>query len=513
LFKNAVLAFLLALGATPAYAQDSSVPAGQTPTNNAAQVCGTGDIDIIDVLLPFPWLGKNCLRVQGGFSGVAGSFVGLSYSRRNLLHLGEILSVAAEYGVRLHRAQFGFDKNSLFGKPIEMSFAVYAQRFNYNQGRESSIFAFQRNIPEFSHFYPEDLLNYVSYINGQGATASGRYRLGNYARFGIEYSYDVSDIQAQTEATSQYFSDVNFLGGYGPNELNGIRTSKLIPSFTYNSVDSPAHPTHGVAISIATAIAGVGGDVNTVEPTVDVKYFHPGLRSADVIAFHLSGRLITGYGGSAVPPFDRFYIGGENDVRGFDSWSVSPIAYLPGYATVAVFNSDGTPRTQNGVNVTMAVPEYLPVSVGGDTSVVANVEYRIPISGPFTLALFTDAGVNRITFQDQIQLSPASIELLNGEFPQAGFNGHVSALSGSQKVRVSSGAELQVRVPKVNAPLRFYFAYNPSAYRDVLRPPTVVDANYFPNAATYENALSAIGANTPVRERLYMVRFSIGRTF
>jgi len=472
-----------------------------------------GDIEIVDVLLPFRWLGKNCIRLQGGFSGVAGSFAAISYSRKGLLHLGEILSLNAEYGVRLHRAQFGFDKSSLFGRPIEISFTVYGQRFDYNLGRDSSIFAFQPNIPEFSKFYPEDLLNYVSYVNGQGFTASGRYRLGDHARFGIEYSYDVSDIRPQTSATSQFYTSINFSGAFGANELNGVQTSKVIPSFTYNSVDSPAHPTHGAAISVWTEIAGVSGDVNTVEPTVDVKYFHPGFRKADVIAFHLHGRLITGYGGSPTPPFDRFYIGGENDVRGFDSWTVSPTAYLPGYATVQVFNSDGTPRTQKGVDVTMSIPAYLPVSVGGDTSVVTNLEYRIPVRGPFTLALFTDAGVNRVTFQDQIQLSPASIDILNSEFPQAGLSGHVAVQPGSEKVRVSSGAELQVRVPKVNAPLRFYFAYNPSAYRSVLNPPIAATASYFPNLATYENALSSLGANTPVRERLCMLRFSIGRTF
>jgi outer membrane protein insertion porin family len=273
------------------------------------------------------------------------------------------------------------------------------------------------------------------------------------------------------------------------------------------------HHARGIAISLNSAIAGVEGDVSTVEPSLDVKYFHPGFRKADVIAFHLFGRLITGYGGSAVPPFDRFYIGGENDVRGFDSWSISPVAYLPGLVNVPVFNTDGTPRTNHGVDVTMSVPAYLPVSVGGDTSVVTNLEYRIPIGGPFTVALFTDAGVNRVTFPGQIQVSPASIELLSSEFPQAGFGGHVSALSGSQKVRVSSGAELQVRVPKVNAPLRVYFAYNPSVYREVLQPPIVAAASYYPNAATYENALNVLGAATPLRERFYMVRFSIGRTF
>jgi outer membrane protein insertion porin family len=481
------------------------------PTVNPTNICDNGEIDRVDVLLPFGFLGRNCIRLQGGFDSIAGSFVDISYSRKGLLHLNETLSLDAEYGVRLHRAQFGFDKNSLLGKPIETSLTVYGQRFNYNQGRESSIFAFQRNIPEFTPVNPDHLLHYVSY--GQGVTGAVRYRLYGHSRFGLEYSYDASDIRPLTEVTSQFFSYMNFTGAFGTNELNGVRTSKLIPSFTHTTVNSVEHPTRGTGISISTAIAGVGGNVSTVEPTVDLRYFHSALRKSDVVAFHLFGRLITGYGGSAAPPFDRFYIGGESDLRGFDSWSISPIAYMPGIATVPVLNSDGTRRTEFGVGKNMSVPAYLPVSVGGDTSVVTNLEYRFPIAGPFTMALFTDAGVNRVTFQDQIQLSPSSNALLNEEFPEAGFTGYTKVLSDSEKIRVSTGVELQVRVPKIHAPLRMYFAYNPSVYRNRLDPPVVASSDLFPNNVTYENALNLLVAHTPIRERLYMVRFSIGRTF
>jgi hypothetical protein len=144
---------------------------------------------------------------------------------------------------------------------------------------------------------------------------------------------------------------------------------------------------------------------------------------------------------------------------------------------------------------------------------VTNIEYRIPPSGPLTLALFTDAGVNRVTFQDQLEINQHQIMSLNASFPEAGFSEHVSVIPGTQKIRVSSGAELQVRVPKLNVPLRFYFATNPSRYRDVLQSPTIAERGYFPNAATYASALSIIDAAAPLRERVYTVRFAVGQTF
>ena len=44
----------------------------------------------------------------------------------------------------------------------------------------------------------------------------------------------------------------------------------------------------------------------------------------------------------------------------------------------------------------MTVPTYQLITPGGDTQLLANFEYRIPIIGPVTLAPFFDAGVDKI---------------------------------------------------------------------------------------------------------------------
>ena len=72
------------------------------------------------------------------------------------------------------------------------------------------------------------------------------------------------------------------------------------------------------------------------------------------------------------------------------------------------------PRTQkivtNGVitqpPVTMTIPIYQLITPGGDTQLVGNFEYRIPIVGPVTLALFVDAGVNKILRPSQLTMDP-----------------------------------------------------------------------------------------------------------
>src|ERR1051326_8144130 len=98
-------------------------------------------------------------------------------------------------------------------------------------------------------------------------------------------------------------------------------------------------------------LRNLGGNVNTISPTIDAKYFHVNpLHKTHVLAFHAMGSMITGYGGKYVPPFSRRFMGGEQDIRGFEIWGITPIAYIPSSASVPVLNSDGTPRTQKIVS-------------------------------------------------------------------------------------------------------------------------------------------------------------------
>jgi outer membrane protein insertion porin family len=84
---------------------------------------------------------------------------------------------------------------------------------------------------------------------------------------------------------------------------------------------------------------------------------------------------------------------------------------------------------------------------------------------------------------------------------------------GTQTIRASTGLELQVLMPVVNAPFRVYWAYNPWIVDTVLQPPVVTDRSLFPNAASFVNAVAAIGSPLPYRDRRSMFRFSVGRTF
>jgi outer membrane protein insertion porin family len=256
---------------------------------------------------------------------------------------------------------------------------------------------------------------------------------------------------------------------------------------------------------------------------IDAKYFHKSpLNPKHVIGVHLNAKHVTGYGGKTAPPFDRFFMGGENDVRGFNIWGISPIAFAPIEGTVNVLNNDGSARQQrvldnNGfptyANVTTSIPSYQLVTPGGDTAIVANFEYRIPIFGPVTLAYFADAGMNRLLNTSQLQLNPSRITQLNAEYPEANFAPNAITAPGTQAIRASTGLELQVLMPVVNAPFRVYWAYNPLTDQQNIQAPILTDRSFFPNQATFINALSQVGNVYPYSERRSLFRFSVGRTF
>ncbi|MDQ2712082.1 MAG: outer membrane protein assembly factor BamA [Acidobacteriota bacterium] len=491
---------------------------------DAATITRDTKTNTVDLLVKLKERGKNSIQLNGGVSGISGSFIGFSYSTNNFLGLGETLSLSAQIGTLLDNVTFGFTEPYLFDKPIQAGFTVFYQRYSYDQGRQASILAGTNLIPYYNSLGTNNLLNYVT--NGKGFTTFLSYNLRrSFARVGMSYSFSDQSLTPLTNAAKSYFNYLDFQGVGGPNSLNGIRTSTISPTFAYNTVNHPIIPTHGLRINAGFGFtsSAIGGNVNMLQPSLDIAYFRRGIFKSNVMGFHVNGRFITGYGGRVAPPYSRYYMGGEDDVRGFDILTISPIAYIPTEGTINVLNKDGSQRYQRSINsdgtissvaVTQTVPSYQLILPGGDTYGVFNYEYRIPIIGPVTLAPFVDVGVDRLSLPSQLGLNVDRVTTLNAEFPQADFGRRAYIAPDTQRPRVSAGLELQVLMPVVNAPFRLYYAYNLSVVNTNLQAPIVAGPSYFPNEATYQSALQSLGVTaTSYDERRHIFRFSIGRTF
>jgi outer membrane protein insertion porin family len=504
----------------------------------------------VDLTLKVHEKGKNSIGLQGGVSGLAGAFVGLNYSTNNFLGLGETLSVQASLGSRQRDLVFGFTEPYLFDRPIQAGFNVYTRKTNYDQARQYAIATGQNlNLPSA---YLQNLQNYSQSSTGTSLSASyplrGKRRTSR--RIGISYSFDRSSLVAVSNASKLLFENLNFRGITGPNALNGIITSKLTPSFTMNSLDAAYAPHSGKSLFIGGEFSGLGGTVHTIRPVIQFKQFFPVQKRRNAVGYNVQASFITGYGGIVAPPFERAYLGGENDLRGFDIRTVSPIAYLPSVQSVALRNPDGTfvPANPRFPVVTGAggacvancwsipVPFQQLVTPGGDLSIHGNVEYRITIAGPVAIAPFVDIGTDPILRTSQLQINPVQYgSLLSTLFgcpmlttaysctggqnlPASELPQDLRPVPGTNWVaRMSTGLELQTMLPVVNAPFRIYYAYNALRLDSNASPPVPITRGMFPIGGaglyTYRTTLSTLGSSYRLLEPRKTFRFTVATTF
>jgi outer membrane protein insertion porin family len=210
-------------------------------------------------------------------------------------------------------------------------------------------------------------------------------------------------------------------------------------------------------------------------------------------------------------------MGGENDLRGFDIRSVSPIAFLPNRATVNLTNPDGSlvlkdPSNPRSGAYTIPLPVQTIVQPGGDLSMFGNAEYRISIVGPVTLAPFMDVGIDPIVRTTQLRINPGQLSDINNTLfgcPQLdialnclggeklSFSQYLKPVAGTNWTpRMSTGLELQVMLPVINAP----GATAPFLYKAA--------GDY-----TYIQAINTYGANFTLREPRKTFRFTVATTF
>ncbi len=414
----------------------------------------------VDILLKLKEKGKQSISFNGGVSGLAGCFIGLTYQTNNFLGLGETLTLSGQIGTVQRTAVFGFTEPYLFDRPISTGFTVSTSRYTFNQSQQTSLLLGQK-----IQLNPNIEQDYNQNTTGFTVFASYPIRRFSFARFGLTYGYSDTSIQSFSNASTQLFQLLQFQAVGGPSALSGIHSSKITPTISYNTVDNPTNPTHGRSLFYSASLEGLGGNVKAVTNVVEAKYFRPINRKRNVLAFHFAGAFVTGYGGLDVPPYERLYLGGETDLRGFDIRTVSPIAFIPVVSNVTKTYNNGF-----GLVSTPPIPEltYLISFPGGDTSGVANAEYRIPIVGPVSASLFTDFGAVGNLRPSQLEISSSGLTNINtafpgltslpGNFPQAG---RLQLDPGTNfKPRGSSGIEFVVQLPIINAPFRLYWAYN-----------------------------------------------------
>ncbi|GGG65241.1 outer membrane protein assembly factor BamA [Edaphobacter dinghuensis] len=512
------------------------------------------DDGTVDLLLKLKEKGKNSIGLNGGISGLSGTFIGLNYSTNNFLGLGETLSVQANIGDLSRQLSFGFTEPYLHNKPISLGMQVFTQKYDYNPAKSYGIANNQSQ--NLTNAQQSLLTNYNTATTGLTITTSEPLRhlwtRTGVARIGLAYALSRSSVSTFNDNTRNVFQSLAFRSGVqGPNQLNGIVTSVLTPSFTFSSLDRAVGPHNGKDFNFDIQVAGIGGNVKYYSPQLSYRQFFPmkGLKvnreGHNVLGYRIQFAHTAGFGGDVAPPTNRFYSGGDQDIRGFDVRSAGPYTFIPTRVMFNLTNPDGNTVPIDPTNPTLGsikipIPVYRMVSIGGDTSFTSNVEYRIPIVSQVTFAFFTDFNLTFDAQASQLRQSVAGQAVIAGasygcptfvngscfggqsvSFPQ-----QLHVVPGTNFVpRMSNGAELQVILPIVNAPFRLYYAYNPlRLYKTIPQELAVPNSgvgntfqSFFPNSDaglySYQQAVQYYGANYLLREPRKTFRLTVSTTF
>ena len=354
--------------------------------------------DKIDVTLRVEEQNRNQFTFGGGVSGLEGKFLNASFQTSNFLGQGETFQVSAQTGKRTKNYQFAVSEPYLFDRPITAGIDLYKRKIIYQTYASANVFGYQ------------DDRTGMSFTTGLPVSRFSRLFL-NYAYEVVNISPAELDPNDPLNFSTPTISDSFLIEDYGKR-----RESRLSPSLIYNTVDSPFTPRRGVKLTASGQVTGgpLGGTLNYLRPDLEAIFYIPHTRKT-ALGIRAQFGMIRPYsatavidpvtGRSSLPFYLRFYMGGEQQIRGYQIRSVGP-------------------REPSSSAL-----------VGGDKFALFNAEYYFDVFGPVRALLFFDAGQSylkgeKITFRSAV---------------------------------VSTGAELRFIMPVLNVPFRLIYAFNPNA--------------------------------------------------
>lgn len=261
--------------------------------------------------------------IGAGYSSVDG-FVGQgSITQENFLGRGWKMSLAASLGGESTTYQLGLTDPYFLDMNLTLGFELY------------------QTDREWSDF---------SRSATGGAIKVGR-SIGEYSRILFVYRLEEKEIYDVEPTAASEIQDEE-----GTSTISSITTT-----FSRNTTDYRPDPSHGGVLDTSWEFAGLGGTEKFSKYLIDYRHFWPAFWDT---TFSAHGRIgyVHAYGSEEIPLDERFFLGGINTLRGFDSREVGPKDPVTG--------------------------DY----IGGDKQTYFNFEFLFP--------LVKDMGMKAVTFFD-----------------------------------------------------------------------------------------------------------------
>ncbi len=322
---------------------------------------------------------RNEIRLGGGYSELEGFFGDIVFSTKNLFGSGKIFTINLQSGTRTKNYAVQIVEPYFLDRRIALGFSVYKSRYDY-------------------YSYLKDSL---------GGNVSFGFHIAGEFRGALSYGYQTVDIDLPSGADPTRPPPDDLFPGYELLQSDHIE-SRLVPQILRSTINNPMDPTRGSRFVLSNEVVGgfLGGDLDYYKPSASFTMYLPGLTKKQHIDWNIEGGYATGFGGEELPFYERYYLGGEQSIRGYEVRLVSPIAT--------------DPRTKQQI------------LIGGDKYFLVNAEYVMPLVGPLKIAGFVDYG-NAFAEGEGVDFTD---------------------------MRGSTGIELRFLAPFLSAPFRFIYAYN-----------------------------------------------------
>ena len=238
-------------------------------------------------------LNRQMINFNVGYSGYEGWFIALGYSTQNFLGMGETFTLNLQSGTRAKNYQFAFTEPYLFNLPANFGIDVFKTSYDY-----------PTCIPR----------------RARDSTSRPRPVSGNT---GAHRWFIPCRTFPSATSTRIMISSIPILPIIIPRAREGFPLSR--PPCTIPRWIRPSSPRRAASFWPATAIpaAFLGGDVYLHKMKVELVKFQP-VWKRHVLGFHAVYEGMEPFGGKAIPFYEKFFLGGERSIRGFDIYNIGP---------------------------------------------------------------------------------------------------------------------------------------------------------------------------------------------
>jgi outer membrane protein insertion porin family len=231
------------------------------------------------------------LNFAGGYSTAEGPIGRIGLSESNLLGKGQQLGLGLTKAQRRLDVDLGFTEPYMFDRPISGGIDLFTR----STGRDNS---------QYRHYDQ----------NSHGFVLRSGYNLTEFLSHGVHYDLSKSKVSNVSPDASAYIKD-----------QEGDRVTSLIGhGFTYDRRDRVMNPTEGYMINISQDLAGLGGSSKFLRHNLLGRYYYPILNDDVILVIGADAGQIQGIQNKDVNIVDRFFIGGAETLRGFDSYGIGP---------------------------------------------------------------------------------------------------------------------------------------------------------------------------------------------